>query len=118
MNQPSRFLPLVQEAKKLAKQLQDEHKASQWAGIPPEKLLEESFPEQLNHIQALKQLAPLHAARDYLPQDIIQILEILGKVESMPFDKLYHLAQDCADKHYTKVIETLIGLIKRNQADR
>ena len=54
INQPSRFLPLAQEVKKLAKQLKEEQESSQWAVIPPEKLFEDSFIEQLNHIQALE----------------------------------------------------------------
>ena len=37
--QPKRFLPLVQEAKKLAEELHKEEIASQWAGLPPKKLL-------------------------------------------------------------------------------
>ena len=41
--QPKRFLPLTQEAKKLAEELCKEEIASQWAGIPPKKLLQESF---------------------------------------------------------------------------
>ena len=45
--QPKRFLPLAQEAKKLAKELHKEEIASQWAGLPPKKLLQESFLEQL-----------------------------------------------------------------------
>ena len=88
VNQPSRFLPLVQEAQKLAKKLKEEEKASQWSGIPPEKLLNESFTEQFNYIQALQQITPLHCAREHLPQDIIRILECLGKVECTPFNKL------------------------------
>ena len=35
VNQPSQFLPLAQEAKKLAAALKKEQDASQWAGIPP-----------------------------------------------------------------------------------
>ena len=95
VNQLSRFLPLAQEAKKLAKKLKEEEEASQWSGIPIEKLLNQSFTEQLNYIQALQQISPLHSAREHLPQDIIRILERLGKVETTPFDKLYYLAQDC-----------------------
>ena len=41
VNQPSRFLPLAQEAKKLAKKLKEEEEASQWSGIPIEILLNE-----------------------------------------------------------------------------
>ena len=56
VNQPSRFFPLAQEAKKLAKKLKEEEEASQWSGIPIEKLLNDSFTEQLNYIQAYSRL--------------------------------------------------------------
>ena len=82
-----------------------------------QKLVNESFTVQLNYIQALQQIAPLHYAREHLPQDIISILECLGKVESTPFDKLYYFAQNCADRYYTKVIQTFVELIKRNTVD-
>ena len=62
--QPKMFLPLMQEVKKLAKELHKEEIASQWAGLPPEKLLQESFLEQLDVLQALDQLAPLTAAKN------------------------------------------------------
>ena len=42
VNQPSPFLPLAQEAKKLAKRIKEEEEASQWLGIPVEKLLNSS----------------------------------------------------------------------------
>ena len=74
--QPKRFLPLVQEAKKLAEELHKEEIACQWARLLPEKLLQESFLEQLD---ALDQLAPLTAAKEHLPGDIISMLEHLGK---------------------------------------
>ena len=93
VNQPSRFLPSVQEAKKLAKKLKKEKEALQWSVIPIEKLLNDSFTEQLNYIQALQQIAPLHNVREHLPQDIIRILKRLGKVETTQFNKLYYLAQ-------------------------
>ena len=54
VNQPSQFLPLAQEAKKLPAALMKEQDTSQWAGIPPEKLLQDSFIEQLNAIQVLE----------------------------------------------------------------
>ena len=69
VNQPKRFLPLAKEAQKLAEALEKEQDATQW----PDKLVQESFVEQLNAIQALEQLAPLHSAREHLPQDIITI---------------------------------------------
>ena len=75
VNQPSRFLPLAKEAKKLAKKLKEEEEASQWSGIPIKKLLNQSFTKQLNYIRALQQIAPLHSIREHLPQDIITILE-------------------------------------------
>ena len=90
VNQPSRFLQLAQEAKKLAKKLNEAEEASQWSGIHLEKLLNESFTEQLNYIQALQQIAPLYCTRKHLPQDIIRILEHQGKVESTAFNKLYY----------------------------
>ena len=77
VHQPCWFLPLAREAKKLAEELKKEQDASRWAGIPHEKLLQESFDEQLNSLQTLKQLAPLKAAKEHLPQDIIDILELL-----------------------------------------
>ena len=117
VHQPSRFLPLAQEAKKLAKRLKEEEEASQWSGIPIEKLLSDSLTEQLNYIQALHQIAPLHSAREHLPPDIIRILERLGKVETTPFDKLYYLAENCADHYYTKVIQTFVKIIKQNASE-
>ena len=104
VTQPKRFLPLAQEAKKLAEELLKEEIASQGAGLPPEKLLQESFLEQLDAIQALDQLAPLTVAKEHLPGDIIDILEHLGKADNIPFNQFYHLAEDCADRYYTKVI--------------
>ena len=51
VNQPKCFLPLTKEAKKLAEEFRKEQVAPQWAGIPHEKLLQESFVEQLNSLQ-------------------------------------------------------------------
>ena len=109
---------MAQEAKKLAKKLKEEEEASQWSGIPIEKLLNDSFTEQLNYIQAVQQIAPLHSAREHLPQDVIRILERLGKVETTPFNKLYYLAENCADCYYTKVIQKFVKIIKQNASDR
>ena len=80
VNQLSRFRPLAQEAQKLAKKLKEEEEASQWSGIPIEKLLNESFTEQFNYIQALQLITPLHCAREHLPQDIIKVLEHLSRI--------------------------------------
>ena len=84
--QPKNFFPLTQEAKKLAEELCKEEIASQWAGLLPEKLLQESFLEQLDVLQALDQLAPLTAVKEHLPGDIIDILAHLGKVDNIPFN--------------------------------
>ena len=62
MTQLKRFLPLAQEAKKLAEEFQKKEIESQWAVLPPEKLLQESFIEQLDALQSLDQLALLTAA--------------------------------------------------------
>ena len=115
--QPKRFLPLAQEAKKLVKELCKEEIASQWAGLPPGKLLQESFLEQLDALQVLDQLAPLTAAKEHLPGDIINILACLGKVDNIPFNQLYSLVEDCADRYYTKVIQTLTHLMKNSIHD-
>ena len=118
VTQLKRFLPLAQEVKKLAEEFRKEEITSQCAGLPPEKLLQESFVEQLDALQSLDQLAPLTAAKEHLPGDIIDILECLGKVDNIPFNQLYRLAEDCADRYYTKVIQTLTRLMKNSFHDR
>ena len=112
VHQPHQFLLLAKEAKKLAEALKKEQDTSQWAGILHEKLLQESFVEQLNSLQTLEQLAPLKAATEHLPQDIINNLELLGKAHNIPFNQLYNLADDCSDRYYTKIIKTLTQLLK------
>ena len=108
---------MAQQAKKLAKKIKAEEEESQWSGIPVEQLLNKSFTEQLNCIQSLQQIAPLHAAKDHLPKDIITILERLGKVDNTPFDKHYYLAQNCADCYYTSINKTFVE-IKQSTTDR
>ena len=108
VTQPKRFLSLAQEVKRLAEEFWKEEIASQWAGLPPEKLLQESFFEQLDALQSLDQLALLTAAKEHLPADIINILELLGKTDNISFNQLYNLAKDCADRYYTKVIKALL----------
>ena len=103
VTQPKRFLLLAQEAHKLAKELCKEEIASQWAGLLPEKLLQDSFLEQLDALQALDQLAPLTAVKEHLPGDIIDILSCLRKAGNIPFNQLYSLMEDCADRYYMKV---------------
>ena len=106
---------MAQEAKKLAKKIKAEEEALQWSGIPVEQLLNNSFTKQLNCIPSLQQIAPLHAAKDHLPKDIVTILERLG---NMPFDKLYYLAECCTDSYYTSIIKTFVKIIKWSAMDR
>ena len=61
---------------------------------------------------------PLELAKQHLPADIIDILEHLGKADNIPFNQLYYIAENCADRYYTKVIETFVSIIKRQFADR
>ena len=118
VTQPKRFLPLAQDVKKVAEEFWKEEITFQWAGLPPEKLLQESFIEQLDALQSLDQLAPLTSAKEHLPGDIINILELLGKADNIPFNQLYNLAEDCTDRYYTKVIWTLTRLMKNSFHDR
>ena len=117
-NATKKVFATVQEAKKLPKELHKEEIASQWARLLPGKLMQESFLEQLDALQALDQLAPLTAAKEHLPGDIIDILAHFGKVDNNPFNQLYSLAEDCADRYYTKVIQTLTHLMKDSFHDR
>ena len=112
VNQPKHFLPLAKEAKRIAEEIRVERINEQWAGIPREQLLNQSFNDQLNSIQILKQLAPLQLVKEHLPGDIIDILERLGKADDIPFNQLYYIAENCADRYYSKVIETFVVLLK------
>ena len=118
MNQPKRFLPLTKEAKRIAEEIRIEKINEQWAGIPREQLLNQSFNDQLNLIQILEQLAPLQLAKEHLPGDIVDILERLGKADNIPFNQLYSITKNCADLYYSKVIETFVALLKHQFADR
>ena len=104
-------MPLAEEAKRLAEEIHIEKLNEQWAGIPHEKLLNQSFRDQLNSLQILEQLAPLELAKQHLPADIIDILECLGKADNIPFSQLYYIAENCADRYYSKVIETFVSII-------
>ena len=117
VNQPKRFLPLAEEAKRLAEEIRIEKLNEQWAGIPHEQLLNQSFRDQLNSIQILEQLAPLELAKQHLPADIIDILECLCKADNIPFKQLYYIVENCMDRYYMKVIETFVSIIKRQFAD-
>ena len=70
VNQPKRFLPLAEEAKRLAEEIRIEKLNEQWAGIPHEQLLNQSFTDQLNSIQILEQLVPLELAKQHLQQTL------------------------------------------------
>ena len=118
VNQPKQFLPLTEEAKRIAEEIRIEKINEQWAGIPCEQLLNQPFSDQLNSIQVLEQLAPLQVAKEHLPGDIIDILERLGKADNIPFNQLYYIAENCADRYYNKVIETFVTLLKCQFADR
>ena len=118
IQQPKWFLPLAEEAKRLAEEIRIEKLNKQWAGIPHEKMLNQSFQDQLNSLQILEQLAPLELAKQHLPADIIDILECLGKADNTPFNQLYYIAENCTDRYYSKVIETFVSIIKRQFADR
>ena len=102
---------MEKEAKHLAEEIRIEKLNEQWASIPHEQLLNQSFRDQLNSIQILEQLEPLELAKQHLLADIIDILECLGKADNIPFNQLYYITENCMDKYYTKVI-------KRQFADR
>ena len=110
-------MPLGKEAKRLAEEICIEKLNKQWAGIPHEKLLNQSFRDQLNSLQILEQLAPLELAKQDLLADIIDILKHLGKADNIPFNQLYYIVENCADRYYSKVIETFVAIIKRQFAD-
>ena len=117
VNQPKQFLPLAEEAKRIAEEIRIERINEQWAGIPHEQLLNQSLNDQLNSIQILEQLPPLQLAKEHLLGDIIDILERLGKADNIPFNQLYYIAKNCADHYYSKVIETFVALPKRQFTD-
>ena len=117
VNQPKRFLPLAEEAKRLTEEIHIEKLNEQCAGIPHEKLLNQSFRDQLNSLQILEQLAPLKLAKQHLPVDIIDILVRLGKADNIPFNQLYYIMDNCTNRYYTKVIKTFVSIIKRQLTD-
>ena len=118
VNQPKHFLPLAEEAKRIAEEIRIEKINEQWAGIPREQLLNQSFNDQFNSIQILEQMAPLQLAKEHLPADIIDILERLGKADNIPFNQLCYIAENCADHYYRKVIKTFVTLLKHQFMDQ
>ena len=117
VNQAKRFLPLAEEVKCLAEEIRIKKLNEQWASIPHEQLLNQSFRDQLNSIQILEQLGPLELAKQHLLADIIDILECLGKADNIPFIQLCYIMENCVDRYYTKVIKTFVSIIKRQFAD-
>ena len=107
----------MEEAKCLAGEIRIEKLNEQWASIPCDQLLNQSFTDQLNSIQILEQLVPLQLAKEHLSVDNLDILECLGKVDNIPFNQLYYITENCVDRYYTKVIETFVSIIKRQFAD-
>ena len=104
-------------SQEISRRNQDQKINEQSARIPQEQLLNKSFNDQLNSIQILEQLAPLHLVKEYLPGDIVDILERLGKADNIPFNQLYYITKNCADHNYSKVIETFVALLKCQFAD-
>ena len=80
--------------------------------------MNQSFNDQLNSIQILEQLALLQLTKEHLPGNIIDILEQLGKADHIPHNQLYYIAENCADRYYSKVIKTFVALLKWQFADR
>ena len=39
-------------------------------------------------------------------------------MDNIPFNQLYYIAENCADRYYAKVIQTFISIIKRQFTDR
>ena len=60
----------------------------------------------------MEQFAPLQLAKEHLPEDILDILERLGKADNIPFNQLYYIAENCVDCYCSKVIETFVALLK------
>ena len=63
-------------------------------------------------------MAPLQLAKEHLPGNIVDILERLGKADNIPFNQLYYIAENCADRYYSKVIKTFVALLKCQFTDR
>ena len=45
-------------------------------------------------------------------------MERLGKADNILFNQLYYIAENCADRYYSKVIETFVSILKYQFADR
>ena len=111
-------MPLAEETKQVAEEIRIEKLNEQWSGILHEKLLNQSFWDQLISLQILEQLAPLELAKQHLLANIIDILECLGKANNIPFNQFYYIAENCVDRYYSKVIENFVSIIKRQFTNR
>ena len=60
----------------------------------------------------------MQLVKEHLPGDIIDILERFGKADNILFNQLYYIAENCADRCYSKVIETFVSILKCQFADR
>ena len=60
----------------------------------------------------------MELVKQHLLADIIDILECLQKANNIPFNQLYYIVENCADRYYSKVIEIFVSIIKRRFADR
>ena len=56
--------------------------------------------------------------KEHLPGDIIDILSRLRKADNIPFNQLYSLMEDCADRYYMKIIQMLTCLMRNSFHDR
>ena len=63
-------------------------------------------------------MAPLQLAKEHLPGDIVDILERFGKADNIPSNQLYYIAENCADRYYSKVIKAFVALLKWQFVDR
>ena len=117
VQQPKWFLPLAEEAKRLAEEICIEKLNEQWAGIPHEKLKLIFFgsTELFTNSRTTGTFGTRQAAS---PADIIDILEHLGKADTIPCNQLYYIMENCMDRYYSKVIETFVAIIKRQFANR
>ena len=41
----------------------------------------------------------------------------MGKADNIPFNQLYYIVENCADRYYSKVIETFVSILKCQFAD-
>ena len=53
-----------------------------------------------------------------MPGNIVDILKRLGKADNIPFNQLFYIAENCADRYYSKVIKTFMALLKCQFTDR